>query len=199
MSGLEMCRRRGHWPKLLTLTSSPSSPLDISHSFDTFLKRLRRFDSSVQYAKVPELTESGLKHLHVLIDSVRYLPQAMLSNWWSEIHGAFVVDIRRARADSRGQASYLVKYLSKQGFRYSYSRGWCFPSFVKVWTYLRQTYGFSHVEALSASADGHRRSLQVILNLWYRCLRFYASNGSLSGCSVLPDWLLPKTLVSPLR
>lgn len=127
ISGIE----RGGQLRFLTLTSAPDSPVEIQHSWRRLYARFRRRGWMSGYIKVTERTHSGLLHLHVLYRG-EYIPQPLISKWWAEIHGAPIVDIRRAFGRT-GAASYLAKYMSKTGARYSWSWGWVYRGFAGVW------------------------------------------------------------------
>lgn len=72
-----------------------------------------------------------------------YLPQRWVSDVWNRIHGApnvWISDYDKARNEGR-LTSYLInQYISNQDelltTRLSWSRGWVFPRFVKVWNYV---------------------------------------------------------------
>lgn len=127
MSGVE----KGGELRFMTLTSSPSSPVDIQRSWRKLCARMMRRKMITGYIKVTEKTKSGLLHLHVLFRGT-YVAQAWLSETWKAIHGAEVVDIRRAYG-KKGAAGYLAKYMSKAGERYSWSWGWVYRGFAGVW------------------------------------------------------------------
>jgi len=136
ISGLE----RGGRFRFLTLTSSNQSPDTCQRSWRVLYMRLKRRGLVEGYIKVPELSKNGKQHLHVLFRG-EYIAQAMLSEWWQEIHKAKVVDIRQVRHKrSKGQlAAYMAKYLSKENFfRYSWSWDWVWRGFVKDWTKLKR-------------------------------------------------------------
>jgi hypothetical protein len=102
--------------------------------------RLKRRGLVEGYIKVPEASKNGKQHLHVLFRG-EYIAQAMLSEWWEEIHQAKVVDIRQVKQRrSKGQlAAYMAKYMSKDNFfRYSWSWNWVWRGFVKDWTALKR-------------------------------------------------------------
>jgi len=145
MSGLE----RGGKLRFLTLTSSNDSPQDIQKSWRALYMRMKRRGLIQGYIKVPEFTQSGKLHLHVLFRG-DYVAQKLLSKWWSEIHQASVVDIRAFKPDGskRRVASYMAKYMSKEmAGRYSWSWGWVWRGFCRHWTlYKRYWWKNIHVE-----------------------------------------------------
>jgi hypothetical protein len=98
---------------LLTLTSVPSSdwPL-IMREWSHMVRWLRRASPSITYAAIKEAgTRSGMKHLHVLILNLDYVPQARISAEWARLTGAPIVDVRRVAGDHA--AAYVAKYVSK--------------------------------------------------------------------------------------
>jgi hypothetical protein len=139
MSGLE----RGGSIRMLTLTSAPSSPLDIQSSWRRLRMRLLRRGLCQDYIKVTETTKSGLLHLHLLIRSP-YIDVVMLRKMWSEIHGATFVYIKRVTQGARskrGVSSYLAKYLSKEAAgKLSWSWGWCYKGFCGVWQKAKSNF-----------------------------------------------------------
>jgi len=138
MSGLE----RGGSLRFLTLTSSTYAPEDIQRSWRKIYMRMKRRGLITGYIKVPEHTEAGAMHLHVLFRG-KYISQALLSSWWEEIHHSPVVDIRSFRpyGGKRRVASYMAKYMSKEGaHRYSWSWGWVWRGFCNDWRQLKSAF-----------------------------------------------------------
>jgi len=90
-------------------------------------------------------TSEGNGVLHVLFFG-DYLPQAWLSDAWRDIHQSPIVDIRATRSKIKGHnedkkrlAAYCVlQYCAGQDkfIRYSWSWGWVFRGFVRVWGLL---------------------------------------------------------------
>jgi len=68
----------------------------------------RRFGTSVKFIAVLEFHQSGVAHLHVLLEV--YIPQKWLSNAWQSIGGGRIVDIRFV--DVQRVAGYLSAYLA---------------------------------------------------------------------------------------
>jgi len=131
MSGLE----RGGSLRFLTLTSSLEAPDDIQRSWRKIYMRMQRRGLIHGYIKVPERTEQGQEHLHILFRG-QYISQKLLSRWWEEIHRSPVVDIRSYRPynGKRRVASYMAKYMSKENAgRYSWSWGWVWRGFCGHW------------------------------------------------------------------
>lgn len=135
MSGIE----RGGSLRFLTLTSSLDAPEDIQRSWRALYMRMKRRGLIHGYIKVPELTKSGLPHLHVLFRG-SYISQRLLSIWWQEIHQSKIVDIRSFRPyrGKKRTAAYMAKYMSKEGaHRYSWSWGWVWRGFCKDWSWWK--------------------------------------------------------------
>lgn len=131
-SGLE----RMGYVRLLTLTSSPDSG-DFQRNFRKLIMRLKRRGLVTDYIRCPELTQTGLRHDHILFRG-SYIEQVYLSHLWAEIHNSPVVDIRRVGGRHR-LASYLANYLAKSpSGRYSYSWGWVWKGFVYSWKVLKR-------------------------------------------------------------
>jgi len=163
MSGIE----RGGELRFLTLTSSTSSPLDIQRSWRKLYMRMVRRQMITGYIKVTEITKSGLLHLHVLFRG-SYVAQAWLSKVWSSIHGAEVVDIRKAYGKS-GVGRYMAKYMSKGGERYSWSYGWVYRGFAGVWMEAKRV-----VRQRSPAGD-LGRNMANLLAFWRSHLRCRSS------------------------
>lgn len=128
---------------MVTLTSGPSSPLDIHRSFRRLVARIRRrFD--FQYFCVQETTQSGLVHLHLLYRG-SFIPQAWLSQMWQTVHNAQVVWIARIKR-KRGCASYLCKYLSKEVLGRCWSSWeWIYRGWRWAWSNLKDGLGRSRL------------------------------------------------------
>lgn len=134
MSGLEMAKLKGEHVRFLTLTSSPSSTREISKSFATFVKRARRKFGKFEYVKIQEFTKSGLKHLHTIYRG-EYMPQAWISEQWTQIHSAPIVYIERVKTWSKGLGSYVAKYIAKaeDHAHMSTSWNWCYRGSCRDW------------------------------------------------------------------
>ena len=140
MSGLE----RGGSLRFLTLTSSVDAPQDIQKSWRALYMRMKRRGLIDGYIKVPELTQAGRQHLHILFRG-SYISQRLLVKWWSQIHRSQVVDIRSFRpyGGKKRTASYMAKYMSKESAgRYSWSWGWVWRGFCKHWLWWKQWWRF---------------------------------------------------------
>jgi len=131
-SGLE---RDGN-VRLLTLTSSPGAG-DFQRDFRKLIMRLRRRGLVTDYIRCPELTQTGLRHDHILFRG-SYIEQAYLSYLWGELHRSPVVDIRRVVGRHR-LACYLANYMAKSpAGRYCYSWGWVWKGFAGSWKLLKR-------------------------------------------------------------
>jgi len=124
--------------RLLTLTSaSVSDNQAFQPHFRQFRMRLLRRGLFLDYIRCPELTESGLRHEHILFRG-SYIEQAYISHLWAQIHGAPMVDIRRV-SSRRSLAGYMANYMAKApAGRYSYSWGWVWKGFASSWRVLRR-------------------------------------------------------------
>ena len=138
MSGI----MRGGVLRFLTLTSSDQAPKDIQKSWHALKERMTRRGLLAGYIKVPEFTQKGKLHLHVLFRG-SYIEQRLISEWWSQIHQSPVVDIRAVQLTNRPRkiASYMAKYMTKEmAGRYSWSWGWVWRGFVRDWTLYKRWY-----------------------------------------------------------
>lgn len=70
----------------------------------------RKYGKSIRFICVLELHESGMPHLHLLVD--RYIPLEWLRSSWQKVGGGHQVAIRKVHV--RNAAAYISKYLSKQ-------------------------------------------------------------------------------------
>lgn len=70
----------------------------------------RRLGKSVLFTSVVEFHESGVPHLHILIQE--YIPQAWISENWEALGGGRIVYIQAIR-DLHRISYYLSKYLAK--------------------------------------------------------------------------------------
>jgi len=162
MSGLT----RGGKLRFLTLTSSNSAPADIQRSWRALQMRMVRRGLLKGYIKVPEQSEDGRKHLHVLFRG-SYVEQALIKAWWSQIHNSDIVDIRLVKTygNNKAIASYMAKYMSKElAGRYSWSWGWVWRGFCKDWT-LYKKYWWTCVYAEGKNTFGN---CIVGWNMWLK-------------------------------
>ena len=125
--------------RFVTLTSSLNSKRRAQDSWRVLKERLRRRGLLEAYFCVPEFTESGLVHLHLIFRG-SYIPQKLLSKWWDEIHQAPVTYIRLIRFTRKAVARYVSKYVSKDlDFRWSCSWNWVWKGFCRSWEQLKRT------------------------------------------------------------
>jgi len=104
--------------RMLTLTVNPARWTDPRAAFDgtrravsELIKKLRVKFGSVEYLRVTELTKQGWPHYHLLLRS-GFIPHAVVKQLWSDLTGAYIVDLKQVRQTFRAY-TYLVKYLSK--------------------------------------------------------------------------------------
>jgi hypothetical protein len=93
--------------------------------FRVYLKR--KFGKSIVYISVLEFQESGMPHLHILVD--RYISHDWISHSWESLGGGKIVYIERI-VDLHRVGSYLSKYLTKDAILSA-------PSGVRRWTTSR--------------------------------------------------------------
>jgi hypothetical protein len=136
---LEIVARRGRPDALMTLTCRPEigqTPAQrrkiMGHAFPLLIRRMQRYTGKrIPYFVKCEATKRGEPHLHVLLRS-DFIPQSVISDWWKELTGWWIVDIRRVD-DGKKAARYLSKYLTKDMVkfgnckRYWLSRDWVLP------------------------------------------------------------------------
>lgn len=132
-SGLE---KNGNVRLLTLTTASDAADRDFQRDFRRLMMRLKRRNLVTSYIRVPEKTQSGLRHDHIIFRG-SYIEQRYLSYLWAQIHGSPIVDIRRVTGSHR-LACYLANYLAKSpAGRYSYSWSWVWRGFAKSWKLLK--------------------------------------------------------------
>lgn len=148
--------KRGGTLRFLTLTSSDAAPEDIQRSWRCLYMRLQRRGLLKGYIKVPENSERGRKHLHVLYRG-SYIEQAMIKHMWEQIHQSSIVDIRLVNTskDPKRVALYMAKYMTKElAGRYSWSWWWVWPGFCRHWTiYKRYWWKFVYREGVNSFSN----------------------------------------------
>ena len=162
MSGLNYCRVRGYRVRFLTLTSSREAKRNIQTDFRVLKERIKRAFGKFEYLKVR--TNEGYGVLHILYAGV-YIPQSWLSKVWGEIHQSTIVDIRGVDRIKKLGSYVVSQYLSTQRcsfIRYSWSWGWVYKGFVKLWYKVTREYRFkdairiwnSHLSGKTIELDG---------------------------------------------
>ena len=105
-----------HLNRFVTLTLDPakiqgSSVRYLRRVFNKFRLYMRRaFGVLVKYVAVLEFHQSGIAHLHLLID--RFIPWEWIKRSWSALGGGQVVFVKYV--DVHRISRYLSKYLTKQ-------------------------------------------------------------------------------------
>lgn len=126
--------RNKNRPRMVTLTSRDKCSLDeFSKHLDTFIKRWRRHDKTLQYWKINVL-KNNRWHSHIIYTG-KYVPKKWLVYNWNDIHNSYIVDICALK--NRNIAGYVAnQYLSNQQGEFtsmSYSQKWLFKGAVKLW------------------------------------------------------------------
>jgi hypothetical protein len=134
-SGQYIAKLQNKKLRMATFTSKDYCTLEkFSRDLDTFIKRWRRRDATLQYWKI-NVFKNGRWHCH-LVYKGKYVPKKWLVYNWNSIHNAYIVDIC-ALDDRRNVASYVAnQYLSNQEGEYtsmSYSQKWLFKGAIKLW------------------------------------------------------------------
>jgi len=112
----------------VTLTSLPHTTWqDMMSWFPRIIRFLRTYEPTLQYAAYKqEGPLHGMKHLHILVTPLHWVPQADLSKRWEEIAGAWDVNIRRV--NSEGVAGYVsahnLDWSADLRKIVTYSKGW---------------------------------------------------------------------------
>lgn len=159
ISGLQ---RRG-LVRFVTLTSSDDAPVDIQHSFRKLMWRLKRRGLVKDYIKVIEVKGDGREHIHMAYRG-QYIDQKWLSFLWEKIHLSSVVDIRQLKSGARDKtraANYLAKYMAKEMCRrYSWSRYWVYPGFIRVWCVAKR------IRSTAVRLFGFENTSKALLTAW---------------------------------
>lgn len=107
--------------KLITLTVNPAAyetPRDAyNHTrrkLSELSKVIRHEHGSFEYLRVLEVTKKGWPHYHLVARS-GYIRQQWISDAWSSLTGAPIVDIRKIQKIEHVY-QYVVKYLMKQTY-----------------------------------------------------------------------------------
>lgn len=121
--------RQGYRAFFLTLTSSPESPIGtINLHFQYLRHRIAKYlgiaRSALEYVRVTTREGHGVIHsvVGVPADSLPrptiLIPFELLQNWWTELHGAFMVNVKRiggGQVDRKRVSTYIVaQYLANQ-------------------------------------------------------------------------------------
>jgi hypothetical protein len=112
--------------RMATLTLDPGHIPDAERS-DLYIRRCwrkmrvylkRKYGSSIDFISVLEFQESGVAHLHILLNI--YVPQSWLSEAWQASGGGKIVDIRRF-TKIQFVAAYLAGYLAGEKIAHTLS------------------------------------------------------------------------------
>lgn len=129
--------------RILTLTSagdadtSPWGGRILAKRWQVLRKRIQKRYGKLEYFRLR--TNEGNGVLHIVYRGP-YIPHSFLKRNWNEIHGAKIVFIQALYGKSKRIAGYLAShYLAGHSsfMRQSWSWGWCFRGFVKVWYRIR--------------------------------------------------------------
>lgn len=113
--------RSGDPSTFMTLTVNPAHlgdagarATDMIDAWSLLVKRIRRKwpGKRIEYFAVTERTKRGEPHLHVALRAP-FIPQKWLSETWSELTTAFIVDIRQIKNPTEA-ANYVAKYVGKK-------------------------------------------------------------------------------------
>jgi hypothetical protein len=115
----EIQAKSGRPTTYLVLTANPRvgvSPLDrmgrMTKKLPLLIRRMQRYTGKrIPYYVTPEETKIGEPHLNVLM-RCDFVPQKLISQWWNELTGAFIVYIERVNNPKKA-ASYIHKYVNK--------------------------------------------------------------------------------------
>jgi len=131
--------RAGHPERHIVLTLAPVPNFGlpdylrkIRRAFTTLVQRLRREFGHFEYMMAFELQENGRPHIHALTRGT-YIPWRMLSAWWRELTGAWMVHVKQITR-TQSAVCELTKYLAATAAQFAaaapgvpvftHSRGW---------------------------------------------------------------------------
>ena len=160
MSGLT---RHEHQPlRFMTLTMAPGCTRDMPSAWCALKERIRRRQPGFEYLKIHTWEGNGV--LHILVFG-GYIAQGWLSANWNQLTGAPIVDIRQVhygKQHRRRLARYIIcqEIAGQEFYHMSWSWGWVFKGFVKVWQALKKEVELSPLGL----------SREALLNLWHRII-----------------------------
>lgn len=143
LSGIRRSQNGGHKLRILTLTSPPGSDQSpwggriLARRWQVLRKRIQKRYGRLEYFRLRTSEGNGVLHI---VYRGPFIPHAFLKRNWYEVHGAQIVFIQALYGKSKRIAGYLAShYLAghRSFMRQSWSWGWCFRGFVKVWYRLR--------------------------------------------------------------
>lgn len=143
LSGVKRALNANQRVRVITLTSaagadtSPWGGRILSKRWQVLRKRIQKQYGHLEYFRLR--TNEGNGVLHIVYRGT-YIPHSFIKRNWSEIHGAQIVFIQALYGRSKRIAGYLAShYLAghRRFMRQSWSWGWVFRGFVKVWYRVR--------------------------------------------------------------
>lgn len=143
LSGIKRAQNAGAIIRVITLTSAPGADTSpwggriLARRWQTLRKRIQKRFGRLEYFRIRTSEGNGVLHI---VYRGPYIPHAFLKRNWDEIHGAPIVFIQALYGKSKRIAGYLAShYMSGHNVftRQSWSWGWCFRGFVKVWYRVR--------------------------------------------------------------
>lgn len=155
--------------RLITLTVNPAVHCSPRVAYESTTKKLpllarkiRRDHDEFEYLRVLEVTKKGWPHFHLVARSP-FIRQHYISDVWSELTGAPIVDIRKIRKHN-DVFTYVMKYLCKQKYipwtnrRVSWTRNF-FPPKVAIekgkWKLEAKAWNDRHpVDVIAEKYDG---------------------------------------------
>jgi len=143
LSGIKRAQNAGKRLRIITLTSassadtSPWGGRQLAKNWQVLRKRIQKQYGKLEYFRLR--TDEGNGVLHIVYRGT-YIPHSFLKRNWKEIHGAKIVFIQALYGKSNRIAGYIAShYLAghRRFMRQSWSWGWVFRGFVKVWYRVR--------------------------------------------------------------
>jgi len=143
LSGIKRAQNASKRLRVVTLTSAPNADTSpwggkrLSKDWQVLRKRIQKQYGRLEYFRLR--TSEGFGVLHIVYRGP-YIPHSFLKRNWEDIHGAKIVFIQALYGKSKRIAGYLAShYLAghRRFMRQSWSWGWVFRGFVKVWYRIR--------------------------------------------------------------
>lgn len=143
LSGIKRAQNMGAVVRLITLTSpadadtSPWGGRRLSKRWQVLRKRIQKQYGKLEYFRLRTNEGNGVMHI---VYRGPFIPHTFLKRNWTEINGAPIVFIQALYGKSKRISGYLAShYLAghRRFMRQSWSWGWCFRGFVKVWYRVR--------------------------------------------------------------
>ena len=135
---------QGETARLFVLTESDEAierGLDLIQKFNELVRCIRRHYGDFEYCCVRHRQGDKKRiNLHVVYFG-SYIPQQVIEDWWWKNYASHRSKMGKV-SNVKGQAWYLSRYLSGEGFeRYCFSKGWVFPGWIGFSQWFKKEFG----------------------------------------------------------